>query len=431
MGRDPDGHYNNSTDVRVAVNCVDEPPVDRPGQGRRKGPPRPRGGTVHELRRVHRVRAARHLCVLARCPRPRRRTRLSVQGLPPILVVSTTNDPATPYQAGVDLAKQLGGALLTFEGTQHTVVFQGIAASTTSRPAISSTWPYRRPAPSADRPPDRWSPSSHRLIAPCLRSGPRVRNRRPLRANMFAMWRAAAEVDAARHHLHSLVVSTSSGPVASASPAWGSCSSFFGDVNSIPTARCGTVSVPVDYANPEGPQAQLAVIRVPATGDRIGVLMVNPGGPGASAVDIVAGMGADPGPYRHHPPLRPGRLRSARRRAFDAAGALPHRRRVRRLSTRSDDRLQPGGRRAHRGALPADRAGLRRQDGPRLPGQRRDGVGRRRTWTSCGQRWGRTRSTTSASPTAPSSALPTPSGTPTACAPWCSTAPSTPLRSHR
>ena len=50
---------------------------------------------------------------------------ISVSGLPPILVVSTTNDPATPYQAGVDLARQLGGALLTFEGTQHTVVFQG------------------------------------------------------------------------------------------------------------------------------------------------------------------------------------------------------------------------------------------------------------------------------------------------------------------
>lgn len=40
-------------------------------------------------------------------------------------MVSTTRDPATPYQAGVDLAKQLGGGLLTFNGTQHTVVFQG------------------------------------------------------------------------------------------------------------------------------------------------------------------------------------------------------------------------------------------------------------------------------------------------------------------
>ena len=50
--------------------------------------------------------------------------------------------------------------------------------------------------------------------------------------------------------------------------------------------------MPVDYAEPQGAQAQLAVIRVPATGDRIGVLMVNPGGPGASAVDTVAGMAA-------------------------------------------------------------------------------------------------------------------------------------------
>lgn len=50
--------------------------------------------------------------------------------------------------------------------------------------------------------------------------------------------------------------------------------------------------MPVNYDRPDGAQAQLAVIRVPATGDRIGTLMVNPGGPGASAVDTVAGMGA-------------------------------------------------------------------------------------------------------------------------------------------
>ena len=74
-------------------------------------------------------------------------------------------------------------------------------------------------------------------------------------------------------------------------PVWGGCETFVGDTSAIPTAQCGTVSVPVDYAKPEGAQAQLAVIRIPATGDRIGVLMVNPGGPGASAVDTVAGMG--------------------------------------------------------------------------------------------------------------------------------------------
>ena len=49
----------------------------------------------------------------------------SAPGLPPVLVISSTGDPATPFQAGVDLAEQLGGALLTFNGTQHTVAFQG------------------------------------------------------------------------------------------------------------------------------------------------------------------------------------------------------------------------------------------------------------------------------------------------------------------
>jgi pimeloyl-ACP methyl ester carboxylesterase len=72
-------------------------------------------------------------------------------------------------------------------------------------------------------------------------------------------------------------------------PVWGSCAQI--SPTAVPTAQCGTVSVPVDYADPGGAQAQLAVIRVPASGDRIGVLMVNPGGPGASAVDTVAGMG--------------------------------------------------------------------------------------------------------------------------------------------
>jgi hypothetical protein len=42
-----------------------------------------------------------------------------------VVVVSTTRDPATPYQAGVNLAHQLGAPLITYDGTQHTVVFDG------------------------------------------------------------------------------------------------------------------------------------------------------------------------------------------------------------------------------------------------------------------------------------------------------------------
>ena len=44
----------------------------------------------------------------------------SVAGLPKVLVISTTHDPATPYQAGVNLAEALGAALLTVDGTNHT-----------------------------------------------------------------------------------------------------------------------------------------------------------------------------------------------------------------------------------------------------------------------------------------------------------------------
>ena len=46
---------------------------------------------------------------------------------PPILVVSTTNDPATPYEAGVRTAERLAsGVLLTYEGDGHTVVGNGV-----------------------------------------------------------------------------------------------------------------------------------------------------------------------------------------------------------------------------------------------------------------------------------------------------------------
>src|SRR6202020_3651048 len=75
--------------------------------------------------------------------------------------------------------------------------------------------------------------------------------------------------------------------------SWGSCGQVLHRPGDVPNAQCGTVAVPVDYANPGGAQVQIAVIRIPATGPRIGALLVNPGGPGASAVDMVASMGAD------------------------------------------------------------------------------------------------------------------------------------------
>ena len=126
MGRDTKGHYNNSTDVRVAVNCMDKPGVTD------------RAVAVEEDRRSREVapfmsygeftgNAPLGTCAFWPVKPTSTPHEIHVSGLPPTLVVSTTNDPATPYQAGVDLARQLGGALLTFDGTQHTVVFQGNA----------------------------------------------------------------------------------------------------------------------------------------------------------------------------------------------------------------------------------------------------------------------------------------------------------------
>jgi pimeloyl-ACP methyl ester carboxylesterase len=50
---------------------------------------------------------------------------------------------------------------------------------------------------------------------------------------------------------------------------------------------CGTTTVPVDHADPEGPTLQLFLVRAVLAGqtDRIGSLLVNPGGPGISATD--------------------------------------------------------------------------------------------------------------------------------------------------
>ena len=46
--------------------------------------------------------------------------------------------------------------------------------------------------------------------------------------------------------------------------------------------------MPLDYAKPDGAAIKLAVLKVPAQGERVGALVVNPGGPGGSGVDYAA-----------------------------------------------------------------------------------------------------------------------------------------------
>ena len=56
---------------------------------------------------------------------------------------------------------------------------------------------------------------------------------------------------------------------------------------------CGTILVPLDYADPDGTAITLMVAKRPATGDkRIGSLIINPGGPGGSGVGYVGNFNA-------------------------------------------------------------------------------------------------------------------------------------------
>lgn len=57
--------------------------------------------------------------------------------------------------------------------------------------------------------------------------------------------------------------------------AWSGCGGGF---------QCARLTVPIDYAQPAGGRIQLALLRLPASGRRMGSLVINPGGPGGSGV---------------------------------------------------------------------------------------------------------------------------------------------------
>jgi len=76
---------------------------------------------------------------------------------------------------------------------------------------------------------------------------------------------------------------TSPSPIPLPSPsnvAWSSCGGGF---------QCGTVQVPLDYSHPTSGDIRIALIKKPATNqaNRIGSLLTNPGGPGASGIQFL------------------------------------------------------------------------------------------------------------------------------------------------
>ncbi|MBS2534961.1 alpha/beta fold hydrolase [Catenulispora sp. NF23] len=73
--------------------------------------------------------------------------------------------------------------------------------------------------------------------------------------------------------------------------SWGKCTSEPSDDPSadLSAFQCGTVDVPLDYTKPSGKYVSLALVKWPAAdpATKVGSLLTNPGGPGASGVDFV------------------------------------------------------------------------------------------------------------------------------------------------
>ncbi len=78
--------------------------------------------------------------------------------------------------------------------------------------------------------------------------------------------------------------STAAAAVADEAITWAPC-------EEEPSTECGTLTVPIDWSDPDGPTIDLALARRKATDPqaRIGSLVINPGGPGGSGVEATYG----------------------------------------------------------------------------------------------------------------------------------------------
>lgn len=123
LERGPDGTYSTTQDVFTAVRCVDDPRVTDPDVALQVN--REYKEAAPFLDDGNPPAAVLDSCAYWPVPNTSEPHVPNVPGLPKVLVISTTGDPATPYDAGVALAKGLGGGLLTYEATQHTVFLQG------------------------------------------------------------------------------------------------------------------------------------------------------------------------------------------------------------------------------------------------------------------------------------------------------------------
>ena len=71
---------------------------------------------------------------------------------------------------------------------------------------------------------------------------------------------------------------------------WAACEDSAASLSGL---ECATLEVPVDPSEPDGPTTSIALARSPSTGrpdERIGSLVLNPGGPGGSGIEFLASV---------------------------------------------------------------------------------------------------------------------------------------------
>ncbi|HYN73598.1 MAG TPA: alpha/beta hydrolase [Nakamurella sp.] len=116
--RDQTGHYSPALQAFNAVRCVDGPAVTDPAAVTKHNADYATAAPFQSTGDP--PGAVNDICAYWPVPPTMQPHAANAPGLPQVLVISTTGDPATPYQQGVDLAKDLGAVLLTVEGTRHT-----------------------------------------------------------------------------------------------------------------------------------------------------------------------------------------------------------------------------------------------------------------------------------------------------------------------
>ncbi|MFF3216226.1 alpha/beta hydrolase [Streptomyces sp. NPDC002886] len=123
--RGADGKYANLMSANAAVNCLDQPPAF--------ADPAAVGKALPSFEKASPVFGAGLAWASLNCTYwPTKATgkaeALHAKGAPPIMVVGTTRDPATPYKWAEALASQLdSGVLLTYDGDGHTAYGRGSA----------------------------------------------------------------------------------------------------------------------------------------------------------------------------------------------------------------------------------------------------------------------------------------------------------------